>query len=714
MASTIQIVPKYSFPHVATYIYDNTEVTDVPSTQSDDSFKTIHVFRGGRGIDNKVVKKRTTDDIKNTFGKTDYKKYGQPLMMPYATVSSEYASAYCMRIMPLDATYANSMLYAYYRTGTAVVDELVYDENGELTYKEDGITPETTQVSKPMFQVMFRSINESPEVDSKTNRIIANSTAGIRMPKQMNTVMAAGVEDIAATDGGSDWVCVPLMYFHSTGRGSYGNNYTWRVSRNSEYERDYSTKVYTFDVVETSSGTISAATYVGSLVSHTINNKSCCINDVITDYDPGDYPVEMYVYEETIDVLYDAYVNFLNDLAMNDPTLEIVVPDEKEFDIFFGTGMNSNETYEYYQVVNSDNSAYPIADDENAVDLGDTVGIPLNGGHDGAFATFIAEDGTQVDGATEVITKDMYINAVKSGIDYLTFGEATVEDYVYALAFNGLLDKAILSTRRVPADYMLDGGYSYFTKLSFAKFVDTRNDCLGYVDMGTDYETFSTSVLNDMKEKFGGIFKNRLFSLNPHYWKVSDPFTQRKVVVTPTYWIASALPIHWHNFGVYYPFAKSYARITGHTKNSIAPVVDLHEADLMEEMAQSRFNYVESYGENLYQRGIQNTAQVINSDLLEEHAVHVLMYLKRRIENDIFENLYDFADSSDRATFKTVEEAKYEFMRGSWLQSFEIDFKMNKWEHERQIIHCYLSIQFRTIAKRATVEIDVNPRDFDA
>ena len=72
MASAIQIVPKGQYPHVETFIYDNTEVYDTPSTVVDDSIKTIHVFRSGKGIDNKIVKITDQKVFADIFGKTDY------------------------------------------------------------------------------------------------------------------------------------------------------------------------------------------------------------------------------------------------------------------------------------------------------------------------------------------------------------------------------------------------------------------------------------------------------------------------------------------------------------------------------------------------------------------------------------------------------------------------------------------------------------------
>lgn len=713
MASAIQIVPKGQYPHVETFIYDNTEVYDTPAVETDDTIKTIHVFRSGKGIDNKIVKMKDQKSFKNVFGPTDYKKYGQALMMPYASLGSGYTSVYCMRVMPDDATYANSGVYVYYRTANVTVSEGVVDENGDPVYGDDGITQQTKDVQKQVFQVMFRSKSFAPTVDTATNKL-TDGTSAVHTVKEMDALIKAGVEDIEATDEGNSWTCLPLIKFNSTGRGVYGNNYKWRITKNAEYEKDYERKIYTFEVMSAENGLEKIATYVGSLVTSVINNESMLVDDIISEYDAGEYPVNIGVYEESVEAVYDAYVEFLTGLA-EDTGVELEVPEIDEFDLLFGLNLNSSSKYEYFQAITPDNDSYPIPDDEYGVSMGNDIGVYLNGGHDGSFGTFIdTEKKTTINGALEKLSTKDYNAAVTAGITHLKFGEATVEDYMYAKAYSGILDKAILSVRRTPADYLLDANYSYYTKISLAQFAIARADALCYIDTGIEYDTFSNAVIKNIAKLYGGIFANRIISLNGHSWKVSDPFTQRKVVVSATHFIASELPKHWKTNGIQTPFAKAYARIVGHAKNSIVPAVDLHEADLMDTLANMRLNYVEAIGENVFQRGIQNTAQTINSDLTEESNMHVLLWLKRNIEKDVFDNLYNFANASERATFRQIEAAKYEHIIGSLVHSFDIKFDMNEWESDRQILHCYVEVQFRTLMKRAIIEIDVNRRDYAA
>ena len=128
----------------------------------------------------------------------------------------------------------------------------------------------------------------------------------------------------------------------------------------------------------------------------------------------------------------------------------------------------------------------------------------------------------------------------------------------------------------------------------------------------------------------------------------------------------------------------------------------------------NRFNYFEAVGENRFLRSCQNTAQMGNSDLMEESNMAVLYELKHILEVDARERLYNFANADDRKRFTDYETAKFAPWVGRKLFSFDIIFDMNEWEAERSILHCYVAIQFRTLAKRTIIEIDVNKRDFTA
>ena len=335
MASSVQIVPKYQHPHVETYVYDNTFYTEDSSVEVDDSIKLIAVFSSGKGIDNKFVKKTNLKSFTDTFGKSNPKKYGQPLMMPIAALNTGVASVWCMRVMPTDAAYANSVLSAYYK---ADVDSKMFT----VKYKAKSFTD-------------GEAIYNRDDIEVKGNTVESPDTL----------------------DG---WTHLPIASIIAMGRGEYGQNYRWRITNNTEYERDYEKKFYTFEILSTENGLSRIATYVGTLVTPTDLQDTVQITDVIADEDMGSYPANIIVYEENVDALYNAYVDFLNQVAEAEPDTEIDIPTVNEFDPFFGLALNSTDALQFFTVQGSD------GDDPEAIDLDIATGINFLGGTEGSFS----------------------------------------------------------------------------------------------------------------------------------------------------------------------------------------------------------------------------------------------------------------------------------------------------------------------------------------
>ena len=210
------------------------------------------------------------------------------------------------------------------------------------------------------------------------------------------------------------------------------------------------------------------------------------------------------------------------------------------------------------------------------------------------------------------------------------------------------------------------------------------------------------------------IFNDYKISKNVHHYFIKEATTKKRVPVTITYFLSRQYADHVLNYGSYVPFVKSYAQLTGHVKDSLAPSVEDFELDLKETLTDNRFNFFETIDDNVYQRATQNTSQMTSSDLLEESNVATLYEMKRIIETDIVNRLYDFSDAEARQRFRTYEIAKFADWSGREVEHFDIDFQMSAWEAERSILHAYLDVTFRGLQKRAILEIDVNKREIEA
>lgn len=622
MSQELQIVPKYLHSHVETYINDYTTFDDQAATENDENVKFIAVFSSGEGIDNKLVKRKSASTFTKTFGKLNFSKYGQPMMMPLAELENGYATVNCMRVMPDDAAYANAIL--------------------SMMYKKDTVTGKF--IIKHVSQ-FFDNINTDAE-------------------------LAIAMSSLATTEPDADgFIKIPYCRIRMVGRGEYGNQYRFRIVNNFEYEKDYGIKMFSFEVLSTKTALSSVENYIGSIVTSPSYDVSTLINDVIDDKDIGDAYFDIRCDETSIDKVYSAFVEFVKSLPEE---LQDDIPDEDKFDPFFGTKVASILANENIKIETS-------SDDVIAVDKLD--GIPLCGGSDGSLSE-----------TTDAIIKSNTL------------------EKLYCDAFEGELDEQILSNRRVPCDVYLDANYPFAAKQSFYELIMVRNDAVGYLDSGiVASKAQIPTIINDYKQ-----FNSRNVSKQFQYYKVRDPLTKRKIDVTITYFFAQTIAYHFKIYGKHIPFVKERCTLEGHVKNSLMPAVELIDLDIKEELNNHRINYFETTAENVFIRSCQNTAQIANSDLLEENNMHILFAMKRIIEDDCTRKLYDFANASERQQFKEYEEAKFANWIGREVASFSIDFQMNKWEAERSILHCYIAVQFRTLNKRTIIEIDVNKRDFES
>lgn len=626
MPQTIQIVPKYNHSHVETIINDNSLVSGQSSSVvSDNLLDYICVFLSGEGVDNKFVTKENRSEFVSMFGDSNYKKYGQPIMNALALLDAGRARVHCMRVMPEDAAYANSVLSVYYKA----------------------------DIPNKKFLIKFGAKSLNGIVNKKTFFSTAPTVA-------LDGALTGG-EHVTA----EGYTQKPIMGVIAAGRGAYGNQLRWRNASNAAYEKDYGYKIYTFETLSAKSGLTKIAAYVGSITPIASVDKTIFINDLLDDVTPGVNPTELQIFEDNMDDLYAAYVEFLNDVMDANVGLTIAIPTIEKFDPFFGLLTGTTVADPYLTV-----SATPFA-------LNNVTGNVLAGGTEGAF---------------DAVSPEAYETAVVAA---------------YTKAFDGTYDKTVLSSRRIPAVVLLDANYPYAVKEKLIALALLRDDAMLYIDAGI-IPSLSTAVLDSLEDEYD-FDTNKLSKEIQHYY-VKESTTKKKVPVTTTYYLASKITNHILENGIHVPFVKNYAVLSGHVKNSLTPSIELHESDLKERLDTMRFNFYECIAEDTFQRASQSTSQSETSDLLEENNMRTLFLLKRELETLANSNGYNFTSNEDRKTFQRVATSKFATWIGVRVASLEIKYESNVWESERMIVHCYASVTFRAMSKQTIVEIDINKR----
>lgn len=459
----------------------------------------------------------------------------------------------------------------------------------------------------------------------------------------------------------------PIFTTYTLGRGLYGNNQRIRLLSAPQRDKEVNYKSYRFETYELTNGALASVSdplYPTFVADAIVDNMSVYFDDIVNDDETGSTKVNVYSVPGSIDAIYDLYVKEI------DPATTVT---RETFDMFYGVIKDSSQKLKGIQY------------DTTHVDyisLDSPAGIPLSGGDDGAFTYDPA------DPAKMALREDAINQAYKD-------------------AFTGKTDKAILSKRRLPADLILDAGYDQEVKLDLIQLFIKRRDAVGHLDAGI-INTVSSAVQwgNDMFA-----YGDYVYSKQFQHYKVRDPFSGKLIPVTMTYHLASQLPLHFRNNGKHIPFVgTALTTLTGAQKNSLKPMIDADDLETKEQLYDLRLNYYQSVAENVIARGTQSTSDTQWSDLSEENNVYVLMELKRKVENMVSSLQYNFAEQEDRNRFTQDAGRLLAPYVGTEIREGSVRFDMNAWEETRSILHCYMEIVFRTMAKRGIVEIDINPR----
>jgi hypothetical protein len=454
----------------------------------------------------------------------------------------------------------------------------------------------------------------------------------------------------------------PLFAFYSLGRGGYGNAFRIRVlpSTQADQENDY--RNIRVEVLELENSLARKEVFNGSVFPDALEGmNSIYIPDVVNDVDTGSQKLGLYTSEENFRAIYELYK------AEVAPTTDIT---EELFSVLSGTVKGATTLIPGYSIDTASVDAAALDNPE---------GLPLGAGDDGAFKYDVAN----------------------------LADRETAIDAAYIAAFEGTTDRSILSKRRVPCEIILDAGYSDEVKRALISLMVKRYDAYCFIDGGILNTVTDAIAWGESMEGLG----DRIFSKEFQHYKIRDPFTGKIIPVTITFFYALRLATHFRTNGNQVPFVgEDFATLTGAIKNSLKPVVDADDSETKEALYKLRLNYFQALSENTFVRGTQSTSQNIWSDLSEEHNMHVLLEMKRKLENMIAGLSYNFAEADDRSRFSEDANRMFEGYAGNKVRSASVSFSMNAWEEERSILHCYLGVIFRTISKRSVVEIDINKR----
>lgn len=546
--------------------------------------------------------------------------------------------------------------YPSYRVdGQAIYNAIAALSSGQVSVNAMRIMPDDAAYANIVVNALVKYDTDEDQLEIKYEAVCHNSLTVADSIESLTDALESEEEDEHG------YITIPVMAFRSLGRGTYGNAFSVRVSGAPQSDKENGFKTYRFEIYETTNGLKKVELFEGSLFVDAVTSQGTAfIADAMNDTVDGSNKLSMYVSPNALDRIYAMYCEVNPDTTLND----------WEFDIFNGTDLSGKKIPQLN-----------IVTEENPLLV--TEGLRLSYGTDGSFAA------SALSTKRELSNREDAISAV------------------YVKAFKGELDRTILSKRRMPTLAMFDANYAQEVKRAMVDLAIKRGDFRLYLDGGLMTTLAEAVSYGQSMESIS----HRNISKEFQHYITRDPFTQKNIAVTTTYFLIKELTKHICVNGSQYPFTgENYATLSGHVRNSLKPVVDVDDLEAKEQLYELRMNYYEAIAEDTFVRATQSTSQSEWSDLSEESNCLVLLEMQNLLEDLVYSLTYNFASAEERARYTEDATRLLESFQGTKVQEATVYFDMTAWEAERSILHCYLAVTFRGMVKRGIIEIDINKR----
>jgi hypothetical protein len=640
------------------------------------------------------------DEFDETFGVGPYSIYGQPLLNARAAASAG-ATLQCLRITAQDATLANTIVWVQYKATPAVEaneDESIVAEKAKLQVRFVS-APVSNVKSISNFDSTFDLVCAKPTVES-------DGESNVNLP----------------TLPGEGWQQLPFIGATATGRGTYGNAYSFRISNHPRADKTTSYKNYYIRIFEGTT-TLEGSTRVTLQDDVIVNNESLFMEQVINGYGndiTGSKHLHLRVNTDVEKVLYEYYT--ADGMYPNTDITEYAFDPILGIDRTLAFAKSSDYTA-FSDVVSSDTGmpGYEIVNDEGSTQFNTMTGIKLAGGSDGEFAS-----------TTDPDKMDARRKAIRSAYYYAFTGDT---NYKY--------DRDIKSKTKYPLDAVFDADfpigvtdddsnevYARSLKGALAQLVEDRNeDCFCFMDLGTDTQSMLDEKPGDTtgftEREAAYDYASELddyvnwwnYSIDAYYGKIRDPYNKKLITVTSTYNLSKAYPKMWKvNGGKHIPYAGSkYGVISGFIYKTVFPVFDVDlDSDALDKLTDQHINYAQINSKDEIIRGSQSTRYpeignaLTMSNLSEINNALIILDIKKDAIKLVENYAYNFNEASDIALFNRDAEELVTKYSAAQVKSISASFSRTDEEAELGILHLTITVVHKALVKINLIDIDVN------
>lgn len=545
------------------------------------------------------------------YGNTmSFKKHGQPAIQ-CANVIDGGAQLLVKRLVADDATLANAV-YILNVTSKITANKTTDVENEKAVFLQDITGQPSTSTDKYLVDPTKSEVTFYWEVQAfegcKTIDDVKKEAEKLYKP---GTPATDGTDTVTVTNT----AVLPMLVVTDNGRGlsykSFKIEPDYFTSKNSN-DMFYTITTYNkYQRLET--GTV---TYYPKTV---VNNTLYGITQDSSDQ------VQLYQYIEN-------YNSFLNTVCM---ALGAEAKKVRQYDIMFGTD-NKNARVKGIKL-----------DRDKSVDLKAEYGISLVGGTNGEFGDSPwdavldtwKETGLDEDRNNDTSKLAPWTKAALEVFD---------EDNPY--------DAIIWDVDRYKIYAIFDANYPIALKLKIDFFVNYREDCVFFRDLGTKVDSFlSIMEVDDQFDELQGD-KSRYIADYFTTYEIYDPYTRERERVTMMYDFARACIAHF-SLGAYRPLAGTANNMIlpsaiKNTLNFTPRVLPKHNQKAMIDDARINYAIFEANGNCVVQS--LYTSQSLYSQLSYVNNVLGIQEVVRAVRDQCPKSRFTFVSGSDFSFYATA------------------------------------------------------------
>lgn len=611
-----------------------------------------------KGPDNKL-ERYSRSDFLETFGEPNisYTNDARFAMGPYVAEQflSESDTLYTIRCLPDNAQFANIAIKMFGFDDTGDTTSQWYDETGGLTDQTGSWLDDTDASGGSAFNVTLYSYSYGDKTIPGTAAWEPDQITTYRQLQQ--TVTAGAVTDVYGVDSPSldsdpsytfdnvdesgDIPDPTLVIFHGIGRGAYYNKFQLDLNPHP-LEELRENGVYVLDIYKRQDFSQRFSETPDSLFSQYTDYELIESYEVSFDPEYRDSGGNSIFIEDVVNAFSDN-VNVITNKVLLTEIARRGALDETGSDkliINWETAFKTTtNNYNPYNTTDSTGGYTPeylsFLNDMSSLGLTENQivshGINLRNGSDGGLFTrkSLINNNTKVwmidsTVATQLLSK-AYLGQLKNIWLEIDEDEDNDDPVEYV--------DAVLDTENFQFDIVLDAGYPLDVKSAMSTLVNTRRDCMAFIDNGDSKSAKlalkfrDPAFANAYPGRSTSGFNSRYVALYEPYTKVYDSWSAKDLWVPPSYHVARIIAASDRQNEIWFPLA-------GFNRGSVNIIKEMrYNPNLSDrdKFIRQQLNPIVRFSDG-YALFSQRTTQRRASSLQDINVVRLVLYIERTLK----------------------------------------------------------------------------------